>query len=384
MAVTEKWILVSEGQIYDAASSTSIHIIVDEGAPSGAADPQASANKGSMYFRTDQTDDLSPVYLKIDADSADADWVQVLIASGQDTPTINGAWTFGTDNGLYFRDTGQRIYSPAANTGALALAASGDVWRIGDMASSNYLEVNYLGELSFTGTACIDTRDVVDLFDDFFYQNGFTELDHPWVLNKGSDGSADDPDITAQEGGVITCTTGAGDGSTAQDGSGLVGCFPFQADSGGLVFEARLHINTAITNVAVFCGLTDSTALEEPFTNAADVITANANDAVGFLYDTSATTDEWWTLAVDSTTQDAGNAASGTAPVADTYQIFRMEVSSDGATINFYIDGTLELAMSGDAGVSPDVNLYPVVMTCGDGTASKTVDVDYIYCKAQR
>ena len=66
MAVTPKWILVSEGQLYDTASGTSVHLIVDEGAPSGAADPQASANKGSLYLRTDQTDDLSPLYLKID------------------------------------------------------------------------------------------------------------------------------------------------------------------------------------------------------------------------------------------------------------------------------------------------------------------------------
>lgn len=384
MAVTPKWVLVSEGRLYDAGSSTSVHVIVDEGAPDGAADPQASANKGSMYFRTDQTDDLSPVYLKIDSDSADADWVQVLIASGQDTPTINGAWTFGTDNGLYFRDTGQRIYSPAANVGALALAASGDTWRFGDMSGANYVELDFRGELSFVGSARIDNRDIVEIFDDFLYQAGFTELDHPWILNEGSDGSATDPAINAQEGGVIQCVTGAGDGSVAQDGSQLVCCVPVQADSQDLVFETRLHINTAITNVAVFCGLTDSTALEEPFTNAADVITSVCSDGCGFLYDTDATTDEWWAVAVDSDTDDAANAATGTAPVADTYQVFRLEVSDDGATINFYIDDTLELTMSGDAGVSPDVNLYATVIACGDSTASKTVDVDYVYVGCRR
>jgi len=121
MAVTPKWVLVSEGRLYDAASSTSVHIIADEGAPSGAADPQASANKGSLYFRTDQSDDLSSLYIKIDDNDADADWMKVLIDGGQDTPTIYGSWTWNTDYGIYLRDTGQRIYSPAANVGALAL-----------------------------------------------------------------------------------------------------------------------------------------------------------------------------------------------------------------------------------------------------------------------
>ena len=101
---------------------------------------------------------------------------------------------------------------------------------------------------------------------------------------------------------------------------------------------------------------------------------------MGLLYDTGATTDEWWMVAVDSNTDDANNAATGTAPTADTYQVLRVEVDADGASdIRFYIDGTLEGTFSGDAGVSPDVNLYATVIACGDGTASKSVDVDYIY-----
>jgi hypothetical protein len=171
----------------------------------------------------------------------------------------------------------------------------------------------------------------------------------------------------------------------AEDGSQLVCHIPVQADGGGLVFETRLHINTAITNVAVNAGLTDNTGLEEPFTIAGgDAITSVADDAVCFTYDTSADTDEWFALATDSTTDDAGCATTGTAPTADTYQKLRIEISSDGATINFYIDDTLELTLSGDAGVSPDANLYATVIACGDGTASKTLDVDYVYFGVQR
>jgi len=377
MAVTEKWILVSEGQLYDADSSTAVHVIVDEGAPSGAADPQASANKGTLYFRTDQTDDLSPLYVKVDADSADDDWVQVMVETSSDAYTMNGNLTMGTSTALQLRDSGQKLYSDAADSVAMDLDTDSQ-FKLGDIGNSDYLTVAYDGELTLVGDAMINQRYRFEIFDDFI-QQAITENDTPWILNSGADAQAVDPAVSAAECGVVVITTGDNDGTVAQDGSQLVCHIPVQADSGGLVFEARLHINTAITNVAVNVGLTDSTALEEPFTNAADVITSVASDAACFVYDTSATTDEWWACAVDSNTDDAGNATTGTAPTADTYQTFRIEVSADGATIKFYIDGTLETTLSGDAGVSPDVNLYATVIACGDGTASKTVDLDYVY-----
>jgi hypothetical protein len=36
--------------------------------------------------------------------------------------------------------------------------------------------------------------------------------------------------------------------------------------------------------------------LQMPFTNGNDVITENANDAVGFLFDTGATTQKFWSV----------------------------------------------------------------------------------------
>ena len=376
MAVTEKWILVSEGQLYDADSSTSVHVIVDEGAPSGAADPQASANKGTLYFRTDASDDEPCLYVKVDADSADDDWVAVLIDKDEATKTVEADWTWDTSNAIILRDSGQKLYSPAANVAQLLLAAETDSFRIG--GSGDYLSVDGEGEMTPTGAARINMRDLVEVFDDFFYGT-ITEADTPWILNSGNDAQAIDPAISAQEGGVIRITTGDNDGTTAEDGSQIVCRIPVQADSGEVVMEARLHINTAITNVAVNVGLTDTTVLEEPFTIAGgDAITSTATDAACFVYDTSADTDEWFMCCVDSDADDGGNATTGTAPTADTYQVFRIEVEADGNTVRFYIDGTLEGTLT-DAGVSPSVNMYATVIACGDSTASKTVDVDYIY-----
>lgn len=228
-----------------------------------------------------------------------------------------------------------------------------------------------------------DNRTNFEIFDDFTYQT-LTEANTPWILNSGADAQAIDPAINSQASGVVRVTTGDADGTTANDGSQLVCAIPVQASDGGLVMEARLHINTAVTDISVFVGLTDSTSLEEPFTISADTVTSTASDAVGFLYDTSATTDEWWMLAVDSDTDDAGNAALGVAPTADVYQTLRLEVSADGATINFYIGDTLVNTLSGDAGVSPDVNLYATIIACSTTTTQKTVDVDYIYIKTTR
>ena len=157
MAVTEKWILVSEGQLYDADSSTSVHVIVDEGAPSGAADPQASANKGTLYFRTDQTDDLSPLYVKVDADSADDDWVQVMVETSDDAYTFNGDVTLGTSTGLQLRDSGQKLYSPSDGVGFWALTGT-DVIRLGDQSNSNYVQIGQDGDLTFTGTQSVPAK----------------------------------------------------------------------------------------------------------------------------------------------------------------------------------------------------------------------------------
>lgn len=367
MAIVPKHYWVSPGQFYDADSSDYIHLIVGQGAPDGDADPQLNAAMGSLYFRDNASDDQPCLYVKVDSDGADDDWVAVLVDYDEAAKQIEAFWTWATSNGIYLRDTSMKLYSSAASTAYMALT-SPSVFRIGSTASYVQFDANGLHE----------PQKAFILYDDFLYAV-IDETTTSWILNEGTDGAAADPAISVQEGGVVQLVTGAGDGSTAEDASQIVAHIPVQADSGGLVFETRLHINTAITNVSVFAGLTDSTAREEPFTNAADVLTSTATDAVGWLYDTSATTDEWWLVAVDGDADDAGCAAVGTAPVADTYQRLRFEVSADGATIKGYINDVLELTLTGDTGVSPDVNLYATVIACGDGTLSKSVDVDYIY-----
>ena len=216
-------------------------------------------------------------------------------------------------------------------------------------------------------------------FDDFI---GDTVLAQ-YTEASGTDGQAVQA-IVEEQFGVYQITSGDAGVNTAGDAEQLSLSLEWQADQGSLVFEIRLHLDTTIASTELCVGLTDNVALELPFTNASDTITAVASDAVAFCYDTNATTDEWWALGVDSTTKATGNAATGTAPTADTYQTLRIEVDDGGADCRFYIDGTLAGTLTANC-VTPTIALAPVVViSSAQNTASVVVDVDYILVGAAR
>jgi hypothetical protein len=377
MAVNPKWTLRSPGYLADSDGSNELTLITGRGAPDGDSEPCRSAAKGSLYLCSDAADDKVSIYLKSEDDKADDDWVQLIAAECTDEHTIGGTWTWYQGNGIELRDSDVLIYSPSVGVGAIALAA-GTVFRIGNLGDGNYVEIDSDGRLGLAGGAGINPGGSVSIFDDFLYQE-ITEKDTPWILNSGSDDLAVDPAIDVQAGGVIQLVTGDDDGSTAVDASQLVCAIPVQAGYGGLVVEAKLRIVDAVTNVAVNFGLTDATTLEEPFTiGALDAITSNTTDGACFVYDTDAATDEWFACAVADDGDDGDCGTTGEVPVADTFQVLRIEVDDDGSEVRFYIDGVLEATLD-DGGVSDDVDLYATVIACGDGTASKAVDVDYLY-----
>ena len=295
----------------------------------------------------------------------------------------NETLTFGTGLDVVIKWDGTKLLIDAATDNSLIEIGDGttsfDVKWYGNSSSGvDYLYADASRNLIELTNIEFSQRKRTEIFDDFVYQ-AIAETYTPWVLNSGSDAEAIDPAIDLQEGGVIKITTGDADGTVANDGSQLVCAIPVQADSGGLVFETKLHINTAITEISVNAGFTDSKTLEEPFTGASDVLTSVASDAACFLFDDGNTTKEWFAAAVDGDSDDTGNGATGSAPVSDTYQVLRIEVSSDGSTILFYVDGTLVKTLSTSNGVSPDVDLYATVVACSTTTTSKSVDVDYIY-----
>ena len=199
---------------------------------------------------------------------------------------------------------------------------------------------------------------------------------------KGSDGGCVDFTITEAIEGTCVGTIGATTASMAVSGVQLDTGLNWKPNQGDLVFETRVKLS-AITNIAVYIGFTDQVAaLEMPVSLSVATFTTNATDGCGFLFDTAATTDTIRLIGVandvDATAQD-----TSLAPVADTYQVFRIELSTTGVA-TFYINGTaVGTAMSG--ATTATVSLTPVIAGFNRTTSgTPTITADYIYVSSNR
>ena len=251
------------------------------------------------------------------------------------------------------------------------------------------LAPGYYCTVESTGTTWIVTgtgrlrhalQSVVALYDDFLGRDVDGDT---WQSRIGTD-----PEclqfimLASQIGGVARGTTGDDAGATmALNGVQVHSDLNWKAAQGGMVFECRVAMS-AITNVCVFIGMTDQiAALEMPFTLSGTTLTSNAGDACGVLFDTDATTDDWWLVGVaadiDATKQD-----SAVAPVAATFETWRIEWNFNG-TATFYRNGTVIGTTMGGS-VTPSVALTPVVAAFSRTNASRTIDVDQVTVQAIR
>lgn len=223
----------------------------------------------------------------------------------------------------------------------------------------------------------IENTAKVTLFDDFL---GDVIADQ-WSAAKGSDGQAVIAAINSQASGAVRLT--AGDTTTvAESCSSLTHGLNWVPANGGLVFEAKVTPVSSVANVAYFIGFSDvlaTTTLEEPITLSTTTFTANAADAVGFVFDTAATTDVFYAVGVAATVVTAGVATS--APVADTAVTLRVEVSTAGQA-TFYRNGALVGTIA--AAVTAATALTPIVEVMARTTTAKAIDVDYIYVSQTR
>lgn len=219
-------------------------------------------------------------------------------------------------------------------------------------------------------------------WDDFLGDS----LDAKWRGSVGSDGACVAPTISSglPAKGVGFMTTGADAGGTmALNGAQLdLGITNFPASAGGLVVEIRVSLS-AITDIALFVGLTDqASALEMPFTlGAGDTLTSNATDAVGWLFDTGADTDNWWLVGVANNV-DATKANSARVPTANVFEVLRIEIDSAG-TANFYRNGA-KIGSAMSAAVTTTVNLTPVIAAFSRAGASRNVFFDYVLVESSR
>lgn len=221
----------------------------------------------------------------------------------------------------------------------------------------------------------------VVLLDDFL---GDVVADQ-WNLLEGTDSATTDAAIISGGiGGVLRLTSGDAGTGLAADLVEMTQTLNWQASNGGLEIEARLKLSR-ITNAYAFFGFTDLAAsLEAPIVSAAsaDTLTTNASDAVGWMFDTRMAADNWWLTGVAADI-DATAQNSGYAPVADTYEVLRIEVNSSGVATFFRNGKQVGTPMSG--ALTPATDLTPVLALGNtSGTSSFTMDVDYFYVGMDR
>lgn len=228
------------------------------------------------------------------------------------------------------------------------------------------------------GWAPVSSPTTVALFHDFT-----TQALSEFTFTEGTDSATSVAVSTSGSGGILRLTTGDAGTGYAADAEQMTGPLAFRASNGNLVFQTRLTLS-AITTCQVYLGFTDdNTTLEIPIDSAAsaDTITTTATNAVGFFFDTDMTTKNWWAAGVKADV-DATAANTGLAPVAATFQTFRIEVDTTGNAI-FYINGA-KVATVLNA-VTTSTILCPVITASKlSVAASMNVDVDYIAASMTR
>lgn len=171
---------------------------------------------------------------------------------------------------------------------------------------------------------------VVELYDDFLGAS----LNPAIAGTTENSGSA--AIVVAQRGGVGGLVTGASDGNRSAFTTGL----NHLVSDGSIIVQWRVKNVTSIATRALFVGLTDTVSLEMPIELSGTTFTSNATNAVGFVYDTAATTDVWYTAGVNGDSDKGGTAVSingsNAAPVADVYENFRIEVTPEGDATLYY------------------------------------------------
>lgn len=148
MATFYGQIMTPQEFIKAADTSTDIIVFVKSSAPDGNSSPHSDAAKGSIQIRDDQSDDQSPLFVKVDAGGDNDDWVAVIVDKDEAARQMEANWTWTEGNRIYFRDTGISIYSNA--DGEVTITADGQI-NIGD--GTNQVEIQADGEIQLAGTA---------------------------------------------------------------------------------------------------------------------------------------------------------------------------------------------------------------------------------------
>lgn len=156
---------------------------------------------------------------------------------------------------------------------------------------------------------------------------------------------------------------------------------------GTLVMEARVAL-PALTARSVFVGFggVAGDVLIQVVTGATTTITYGTEGAniCGFLFDSQLTALNWHMVhkgGVTAAATDATAIDSKVAPVANEFDILRVEIDNDGTT-RWFVNGDLKQTVK--AAASTSVNLAAICGVFATTTTVATLDVDYVAAEGNR
>jgi len=226
------------------------------------------------------------------------------------------------------------------------------------------------GYLCFRNASTHETVHViadVTMFDDF---TGIAvDATNDWTVAGVNSGTVATNIAT---GGTARFTTGAADDDDVDLATGLI----YKA-SKACVMEARIAITSATAELAFNVGFTDATGEGAdllPFGYATATLTSTASDAALFFYDPDATLDTIHCASVINNV-DGTITNTTTAPVVDTYNVFRVEIDTAG-NVDFWLDGDHVARQA--LGITTTDALCAYVGVINRSAVATTLDVDYI------
>ncbi len=232
----------------------------------------------------------------------------------------------------------------------------------------------------------VDPSQKVTLFDDFLT----TTLDNAiWADGEGSDAQSVGPAVVAAtlEGAIVATSGNANSATTTVDTAGTSGAdLNWTTANGGLAMEARIQVDD-ITDCSFFVGFTDrlcsdgGTEMPIDASGSGDVIDFTADDAAGIIFDTEFATNPTKINLGSVAGQSVTTVVVGAAlPVNDTYVTLRVTLNA-ARLLEGFVNG---VSIGTIASALDDVALTPVVVVRGRTTATRAIQIDYIWAQQDR
>lgn len=231
----------------------------------------------------------------------------------------------------------------------------------------------------------LPSPDTVALFDDFLGDLVGDE----WIVGSSDTGQAGAVVGSSTAGatnGIFRLTSSATMAQTPAGGAQSINTPPmWKANQGRLRFNARVKTAVLAGNT-VFAGFTDTGGTEIAAYDTGGGIITPASNYVGFIWsgEGGATQQAYRCVAGKADVDQVATPAGSTlTPTANVWDYLEIEISPDGNTANFYVNGKPYAQIPTNA-VTPTTGLSAGVWRANTDGAADAVDTDLINVSAAR